>query len=50
METNKVYFRKLNINDNTGSATIIASDIPLVQKATTLAGLKVASRTQNNIT
>jgi len=45
-----VYFRKLNINENTGSATIIASDVPLIQKQTTLAGLPVASRTQNNIT
>ena len=50
METNSVYFRKLNINDNTGSATIIASDVPLIQKATTLAGVNVATRTQNNIT
>jgi bifunctional N-acetylglucosamine-1-phosphate-uridyltransferase/glucosamine-1-phosphate-acetyltransferase GlmU-like protein len=50
METNSVYFRKLNINESTGSATIIASDVPLIQKATTLAGVNVATRTQNNIT
>jgi len=45
-----VYFRKFSINENTNSATIIASDTPLIQKQTTLAGQSVATRTQTNIT
>jgi len=48
--SNSVYFRKFSINENTNSVTIIASDIPLVQKQTTLAGKAVATRTQTNIT
>ena len=44
-----VYFRKLNINESTGSATIIVSSAPMSQKQTTLAGLSVGTRTQGNI-
>lgn len=44
-----VYFRKLNINESTGSATIIVSSAPMQQKQTTLAGLPVGTRTQGNI-
>jgi len=47
---NKIYFRKFNINESTGTATIIASDTPLIQNNTTLAGVNVATRTQTNIT
>ena len=39
-----VYFRKFSINKNTNSATLIVSDVPMVQSETTIAGLKVASR------
>jgi len=44
-----VYFRKFSINQNTNSATLIVSDVPMVQSETTIAGLKVASRKQTNI-
>jgi hypothetical protein len=44
-----VYFRKLNINESTGSATIIVSSSPMQQKQTTIAGLSVGTRTQGNI-
>jgi hypothetical protein len=44
-----VYFRKLNINESTGSATIIVSSAPMSNNKTTLAGLSVATRTQGNI-
>jgi hypothetical protein len=45
-----VYFRKVNVNQSTGSATIIVTDQPIVSKQTTLAGIKVATRTQTNVT
>jgi len=41
-----VYFKKMNINESTGSATIIVTNAPMTQKATDLCGLPVASRTQ----
>ena len=49
MANSKIYFRKFNINESTGTATIIASDTPLIQNNTTLAGVNVATRTQTNI-
>tara|TARA_R110002051_G_scaffold272542_1_gene333029 strand:- start:2859 stop:3191 length:333 start_codon:yes stop_codon:yes gene_type:complete len=45
-----VFFRKLNINKNTGSATLIVTDKPLVVKKQSIAGLNVGTRGQNNIT
>lgn len=44
-----VFFRKLRINESTGTATIIATDRPITSKTTTLAGLNVGSRTQGTI-
>ena len=44
-----VYFRKLNVNESTGSATIIVSSAPMSNNKTTLAGLEVATRTQGDL-
>ena len=44
-----VYFRKVNINKSTNSATIIVSDTPVEAKKATLAGINVATRSQSNI-
>lgn len=44
-----VYFRKMNINQSTGTATLIVTDAPLTNKATTLVGISVATRTQSNV-
>jgi len=44
-----VYFRKVNINKSTNSATIIVSDTPVAAKKATLAGINVATRSQSNI-
>ena len=44
-----VYFRKVNINKSTNSATIIDSDTPVEAKKATLAGINVATRSQSNI-
>ena len=44
-----VYFRKLNVNESTGSATIIVSSAPMSNNKTTLAGLPVATRTQGDL-
>ena len=45
-----VFFRKLRINDTTGTATIIVTDKPISSKVGTLAGMQVGTRTQGNIT
>ena len=45
-----VYFRKVNINKSTNSATVIVSSQPMIAKQATLAGIKVATRSQNNMT
>lgn len=45
-----VFFRKLNINESTGSATLIVTSEPIANKGTTLSGLSVATRTQSNVT
>ena len=44
-----VYFRKVNINANTGSATIIVSSKPMSQKKGEIAGIQVGTRTQGDI-
>ena len=44
-----VYFRKLRINESTGTATIITTDSPIVSKQTTLAGMPVGTRTQGSV-
>jgi hypothetical protein len=44
-----VFFRKLRINESTGTATIIATDKPITSKSTTLAGMNVALRTQGSV-
>ena len=45
-----VFFRKLRVNDSTGTATIIVTDKPISSKVGELAGMKVGTRTQGNIT
>jgi hypothetical protein len=44
-----VFFRKVNINSARNTATVIVSSSPLSNKGGTLAGMKVATRTQSNI-
>jgi hypothetical protein len=44
-----VFFRKLRINETTGTATIIATDKPITSKSTTLAGMNVGTRTQGSV-
>jgi hypothetical protein len=45
-----VFFRKLRVNDSTGTATIIVTSAPIVSKMGTLAGINVGTRSQSNIT
>ena len=45
-----VFFRKLRVNDSTGTATIIVTSAPIVSKIGTLAGISVGTRSQSNIT
>lgn len=45
-----VFFRKLRVNDSTGTATIIVTDKPISSKVGELAGMQVGTRTQGNIT
>ena len=45
-----VFFRKLRLNDSTGTATIIVTSAPIQSKIGTLAGISVGTRTQNSIT
>ena len=47
---NSVYFRRIRINPETGTATIIVSDQPLTQKQGKLAGVSVATQAQSNVT
>ena len=44
-----VFFRKLRINESTGTATIIATDKAITSKNTTLAGMNVGTRTQGSV-
>jgi len=46
----KVFFRRVRINQETGTATIICSDSPIQQTQAKLAGLSVATQAQSNIT
>tara|TARA_B100001778_G_scaffold333955_1_gene343784 strand:+ start:1803 stop:2141 length:339 start_codon:yes stop_codon:yes gene_type:complete len=50
MSQTQVFFRRVRINAETGTATIICSDQPITQTQGTLAGLKVATQAQSNIT
>ena len=45
-----VFFRKLRVNDSTGTATIIVTSAPITSKIGTLAGISVGTRSQSNIT
>jgi len=45
-----VFFRKLRINENTGTATIIVTDKPISNKVGELVGMKVGTRVSQNIT
>ena len=45
-----VYFRKVNINKGTNSATLICTDQPIEKKHAKLAGIPVATRSQTNVT
>ena len=45
-----VFFRKLRINDSTGTATIICTDKLISNKKGKLAGMDVGTRTNGNIT
>ncbi len=47
---NSVYFRRIRINAETGTATIIVSDAPLTQTQGKLAGMSVATQAQTNVT
>lgn len=49
-KSNKVYFRKVNINAERNTATVIVSSAPLASKVTTILGKEVATRSQSNIT
>tara|TARA_R100000231_G_scaffold76225_1_gene59355 strand:- start:81 stop:419 length:339 start_codon:yes stop_codon:yes gene_type:complete len=50
MSQTKVFFRRVRINAETGTATIICSDQPIQQKQAKLAGLSVATQAQSNVT
>ena len=45
-----VFFRKLRINENTGTATIIATDKPISSTKREIAGMQTALRTSSNVT
>ena len=45
-----IFFRRIRINQETGTATIIVSDAPLTQTKSKLAGLSVATQSQANVT
>ena len=47
---NSVYFRRIRINSETGTATIIVSDAQLTQTQGKLAGMSVATQAQTNVT
>jgi len=49
-DSNKVYFRKVNINAERNTATVIVSSAPLASKTSTILGKEVATRSQSNIT
>ena len=45
-----VFFRKLRINENTGTATIIVTDKPFSSTKREIAGMQTALRTSSNVT
>ena len=45
-----VFFRKLRINENTGTATIIVTDKPISSTKREIAGVQMALRTSSNVT
>ena len=45
-----VFFRKLRINDNTGTATIIVTDKPISATKRDVAGMNVSVRSTGNVT
>ena len=45
-----VFFRKLRINENTSTATIIVTDKLITSKKSELAGMSVATRATGNVT
>ena len=45
-----VFFRKLRINENTGTATIIVTDKPISSTKREIAGMQTALRTSSNVT
>lgn len=44
-----VYFRKVNVNESTNSATLIVTSSPIVSKTTVLSGINVGTRTHSNV-
>ena len=48
--SNSVFFRRVRINQETGTATLICSDSPITQTKAKLAGLNVATQAQSNVT
>ena len=47
--SNSIFFRRIRINQETGTATIIVSDASLTQTKSKLAGLSVATQAQSNV-
>ena len=45
-----VFFRKLRINDNTGTATIIVTDKPISSTKRDVAGMNVSVRSTGSVT
>ena len=45
-----VFFRKLRINETTGTATIICTDKPISSTKRKIAGMQTALRTSSNVT
>ena len=45
-----VFFRKLRINETTGTATIICTDKPISSTKREIAGMQTALRTSSNVT
>ena len=44
-----VYFKSLSINKTFNTATIVVSSTPILNKMATIAGIKVETRTQQQI-
>ena len=47
--SNSIFFRRLRINQETGTATIIVSDASLTQTKSKIHGLSVATQAQSNV-